>query len=234
MPEKRRFSIVALVVTLLVIAALIGTIYFLLPDAFLTQAPLIIGAALVAALVLWGILHWQAGKAIGEAIDNARIAEAQVSAPQPAIVAAPEPEPEPVKPPLAPIIERDEMPAVQLLAILQRKGRLVDFLQEDLSQFADDQIGAAVRTIHEGCRAALDETMDLEPVLDDPEGASVTLERGFDANRVRLSGVVSGEPPFRGVVRHRGWIVNKIDLPKRTKGSGDEMIVAAAEVEVGG
>ncbi|MGD1082228.1 MAG: DUF2760 domain-containing protein [Candidatus Sulfotelmatobacter sp.] len=38
--------------------------------------------------------------------------------------------------------------AVQMLALLQRDGRLVDFLEEDVSSYPDGQLGAAVRSIH--------------------------------------------------------------------------------------
>ena len=226
MPEKQRFSITALIVILLVIGALVGVLYVVIPDALMANLPVIGGSAAVAALLLWALLQWQAGAAMEQVAANAR---ASVPAPKP--VPAPAPvETKPTPPPPPP--EPDETPAIQLLAILQRKGRLVDFLQEDLSAYADDQIGAAVRPIHEGCKQALAETMTLEPVMADAEGSTVTVPPGFDATTVRLTGNVSGEPPFRGTVQHRGWRVKSIDLPKRTKRDAGAMVVAAAEVEV--
>jgi hypothetical protein len=190
------------------------------------------GSALAAALVLWLLLQWQAGAAIEQAAASA-LAAVPAAKPAPA-PATPPPAPVETKPaPPPPPVEPDETPAIQLLAILQRKGRLVDFLQEDLSAYADDQIGAAVRTIHEGCKQALAETMTLEPVMADAEGSTVTIPPGFDATAMRLTGNVSGEPPFRGTVQHRGWRVKSIDLPKRTKSDAGAMVVAAAEVEIG-
>ena len=95
--------------------------------------------------------------------------------------------------------------ATQLLAILQRDGRLVDFLMEDLAPYPDAQVGAAVRDVHAGARKALERYFTLAPVLDDEEGRPVTLERGLDAARVKVVGATGGALPARGVLRHRGW-----------------------------
>lgn len=124
--------------------------------------------------------------------------------------------------------------AVQILSILQRQGRFIDFLHEDLSPYDDAQIGAAVRSIHESCKKALDEYVELEAVRQEEEGSEVTIYAGFDASEIRLTGEVSGEPPFRGVLRHRGWRVKKIRLPRITAHVANEKIIAPAEVEVGG
>lgn len=40
--------------------------------------------------------------------------------------------------------------ALQLLALLQKEARLIDFLQEEVSQFSDEEVGAAARVIHSG------------------------------------------------------------------------------------
>ena len=121
-----------------------------------------------------------------------------------------------------------------MLAILQREGRLIDFLQEDLNQYEDAQIGAAVRNVHAGCKSAVDEHVELAPIFGEAEGSRVEVQRGFDAYSVRLSGAVSGEPPFHGTLRHRGWRVEKITLPKQTPAQAVAKVVAPAEVEVGG
>jgi hypothetical protein len=119
-----------------------------------------------------------------------------------------------------------------MLAILQRQGRLIDFLQENLSMYDDAQIGAAVRTIHEGSKQALAEHVTLEPIFTETEGSPVAVEPGFDTRAVRLTGHVVGEPPFRGELRHRGWRVVNINLPQQPGGQDKQLIVAAAEVEV--
>ncbi|MFN7133925.1 MAG: DUF2760 domain-containing protein [Myxococcales bacterium] len=121
--------------------------------------------------------------------------------------------------------------ALHLLAILQREGRLVDFLQEDVSAYGDADIGAAARAVHGGCRKALQNYLSLEPVYREPEGASITLEPGFDASRVRLTGNVVGNPPFRGSLRHHGWRAREVKLPTLPEGQ-DATIIAPAEVEL--
>ncbi len=121
--------------------------------------------------------------------------------------------------------------ALQLLALLQREGRFVDFVQEDMSSFSDAEIGGAARVVHDGCKKALDEHLPVEAVRAESEGAAVTLEKGFDATRVRLTGNVVGEPPYRGTLAHRGWRVTDVKLPKMAEGH-DAKIVAPAEVEL--
>jgi hypothetical protein len=123
-------------------------------------------------------------------------------------------------------------PAIQLLSVLQRKGRLVDFLQEDLSQYEDSQIGAAVRGIHQGCKEALADNLQLEPVLEQQEGEEVTVKPGFDPRTIRLTGNVHGDPPFRGTLRHRGWRVVRMDLPLKAPDQEKDWILVSAEVEI--
>ena len=121
--------------------------------------------------------------------------------------------------------------AVQLLAILQREGRLLDFLQEEVDGYSDAQIGAAVRDIHRGCRKALAEHMPLKPVLREKENAQVRVDPGFDPSRIRLVGNVVGDPPFTGALRHHGWRIAKVQLPSPARGT-DPSVVAPAEVEL--
>lgn len=127
--------------------------------------------------------------------------------------------------------EATEDAALQLLAILQREGRFVDFLEEDVSSFSDADIGAAARVVHDGCKKALAEHFQIAPVRDEDEGAKVTLDEGFDASAVRLTGNVVGKAPFTGTLSHRGWKVTKVVLPKLAK-DHDARIVAPAEVEL--
>lgn len=121
--------------------------------------------------------------------------------------------------------------ALRLLGSLQEEGRLVDFLEEDLGSYSDDQIGAAVRGIHEGCRKALRERIAVEPVLRGAEGETVTVEVGFDPVAIRLTGNVTGTPPFRGVLRHAGWRAVSVVVPERS--GHDPRVIAPAEVELG-
>jgi hypothetical protein len=121
--------------------------------------------------------------------------------------------------------------ALQLIGVLQKEGRLIDFLQEEIAAYDDAQIGAAVRSIHADCRRALAEHVSLERVLPGEEDSRVTVEPGFDPLRVRLVGNVTGEPPFEGVLRHHGWRAAEVKLPD-LPGSGDRTVVAPAEVEL--
>lgn len=121
--------------------------------------------------------------------------------------------------------------AVQMLVLLQRDGRLIDFFSENVSPYPDAQLGAAVRTIHETCRQALDQYLKLEPILNAEEDQPVTVEAGFDPAAIKLIGNVAGEPPLRGLLRHKGWRVKEIKLPPLPPGAG-RMVIAPAEVEL--
>ncbi len=121
--------------------------------------------------------------------------------------------------------------SLALLALLQREGRLVDFLQEDIDDYDDADIGAAVRDIHRGCRKVLRDHLTLEAVMPGEEEDAVKVQDGFDPGEIKLVGDVKGEPPFEGVLRHHGWRVTKANLPKLS-GDIDRRILAPAQVEV--
>ena len=122
--------------------------------------------------------------------------------------------------------------ALQVLGLLQREGRLVDFLRESLEEHADAQIGAAVRDIHRGCRKVLEEHLRLEPVMPGREEGPVVVPRGFDPTEVRLIGKASGDPPFRGTLVHHGWRAVDVKLPTLSDGV-DRRVLAPAEVRLG-
>jgi hypothetical protein len=121
--------------------------------------------------------------------------------------------------------------AVQMLAILQRDGRLIDFITEDIAPYKDAQIGAAARDVHESCRKAIDHYITLEPVIASEEGQPVTVEPGFDPAAIKLVGNVTGRPPLRGLLRHRGWRVARVNLAPLPESDG-RLIIAPAEVEI--
>ncbi|MGM9998431.1 MAG: DUF2760 domain-containing protein [Candidatus Bruticola sp.] len=121
--------------------------------------------------------------------------------------------------------------AVGILALLQREGRLIDFLQEDLENVPEEQIGAVVKsTVYKGCRKALKEYLTLEPVRSEEEGSDITIEEGFDPSSIRLVGKVEGNPPFKGILRHQGWRLAQANLPQSTDDDSD--IICPAEVEL--
>ena len=134
--------------------------------------------------------------------------------------------------PAAPLLK--EAPpdgALQLLGLLQREARFIDFIQEDVAAYPDADVGAAARLVHEGCRKVLSDNFSIDPVRDEEEGSAITLPQGFDAAAIRITGNVVGEPPFNGHITHRGWRVIETRLPKLA-GSHDLHIVAPAEVEL--
>lgn len=150
----------------------------------------------------------------------------------PAPAAAPVAKPAPAPAP-APTVIKEATPdaALQLLGLLQRNARFVDFVEEDIAGYADADIGAAARIVHEGCRATLRDHFAIRPVRSESEGSRVTLPAGFDAAAVRLTGNVVGEAPFSGSLTHRGWRVEEVKLPQLVK-THDARIIAPAEVEL--
>jgi hypothetical protein len=122
--------------------------------------------------------------------------------------------------------------AISLLAVLQRESRLIDFLKEDISSYADAQIGAAVRDVHRDAAAALERVVGLRPVVEQAEGSEVNLGSPVDANRFRLVGNVGAGSPARGKLQHPGWRATKLELPQYTGAAEGARVVAPAEVEV--
>jgi hypothetical protein len=174
-----------------------------------------------------GVLRLRKGGAGGAAAASAASAPTPAAAPTPAPAAAPAPAPQP-----APTLkEATPDAALQLLGLLQRDARFIDFVEEDIKGYSDADIGAAARLVHEGCRATLREHFTIRPVRDEAEGSRVTLAEGFDATSIRLTGNVVGKAPFNGSISHRGWRVDEVRLPKLT-GSHNAKVIAPAEVEL--
>jgi hypothetical protein len=135
---------------------------------------------------------------------------------------------EPPKPPEPP---RPSPEPILLLALLQREGRLVDFLLENVDGADNETLGAGVRSIHQACQKVLKEHLVLEPVLKGEERSVVEVPTGFDPSAIRLTGNVTGQPPFKGTLEHHGWRVAKININKPPPGQ-DAFVVQPAEVEL--
>jgi len=133
----------------------------------------------------------------------------------------------------APVLLKEASPdaALQLLGLLQKEARLIDFTQENLSTYSDADIGGAARVVHEGCAKVLREHFTISPVRPENEGSRITLPEGFDASAIRLTGNVVGQAPFKGSLSHRGWRATQTHLPKLTA-SHDVTVLAQAEVEL--
>lgn len=146
----------------------------------------------------------------------------------PAIVAAPPPTP------AAPAKADAQSEIVHFLAILQEKGRFVDFIMEDVTPYTDAQIGAGARVVHQGCKSVFKEMLSLSPALDGKENTTVTIESGFDPERIRLVGKVGAQAPFSGKLVHKGWRVESMKLPQFiTDSTGKKAsVIAPAQVEL--
>jgi hypothetical protein len=127
--------------------------------------------------------------------------------------------------------EKVHASGLMLLAAFQREGRLVDFLQQDTAGFSDEDIGAAARVVHSGCRKVVRQFFDLTSAAAGDEGAPMTVPAGFDTERIRLTGNVSGKPPFKGALKHHGWIATQVRMPSISDNL-DPRVIAPAEVEL--
>ena len=175
------------------------------------------GLSILCGMVLWLVL-----KSVARGIDSSTVApksSAKQSVAKPAE-------------------KRDDQQALRnqrlflhLLGVLQREGRFVDFLQEDIEIYEDDQIGAAVRNIHSSCRKVINKTLPIKPIAEGDEGEQITVEKGFDPDAIKLTGRVTGDPPFRGIIRHKGWRAQKLELPDLSA-IKDPTIISPAEVEI--
>ena len=120
---------------------------------------------------------------------------------------------------------------LRLLSLMQESSRFVDFLKEDLSAFDDAQVGAAVRKIHEECGNCLEDLVTVRPIMEEMEGARITIPQGYDPSKIKVVGKVKGQPPYSGILVHKGWKAHKRSLPKAI---GDQVadVICPAEVEV--
>jgi hypothetical protein len=122
---------------------------------------------------------------------------------------------------------------LSFLAILQARGRLVDFLMDDINAHGDAQVGAAARVVHAGCKAVLQEHFRICPVREESEGSAVQIAAGYAADEYRLLGRISGPAPFSGVLVHHGWKTDAVNLPRILRSSTDRLpTIAPAEVEL--
>ncbi len=156
-----------------------------------------------------------------------------IIAQRPKIVTPAQALPEPNQLPVAkPPENKTDADVVNFLAIFQEKGRLIDFLMDDIAGYSDAQVGAAGRVLHEGCKAALLEHFGIKPIREEGEGAKVTVPPQYAPDDYRLVGRISGEPPFTGTLVHHGWKAEWVKLPRLVTTSGRLPAIAPAEVEV--
>lgn len=207
----RAVSILAVLLALAANIVLALNTRGLLPEVTAFQ-PYLLGAAIVLGIIaLLAILTWRSGT----------LARRQVAA------EAPRPVPAPTHG------NQAEAEIVSFLATLQERGRLVDFLMDDINTYDDAQVGAAARVVHAGCKAALQEHFRIQPVRQESEGSTVQVAAGYAADEYRLLGKISGHAPFSGVLVHRGWKTESVKLPRVLRASPDRLpTIAPAEVEL--
>ena len=205
------------------------------PPSFFSRIAIAIGsffAILGNAQLAGGVSRLRAGEALAADVPAPEPKEVRIEVPVEKIVETR------VEVPVEKIIERTvqlrvptDTAALQVLGLLQREARFVDFVQEDVASYTDAEIGAAARVVHEGCRKVLKEHFTLAPVREETEGSRITVSPGFDTTAIRLTGNVVGQAPFTGTLAHRGWKVTQMQLPQLTDEKAAE-IVAQAEVEL--
>jgi len=147
-----------------------------------------------------------------------------------------EPAPAPAIEPPAPVPVAKPAPirseALTLLAALQRDARFIDFIQEPVASYTDEQIGAAVRSIHDECAKTLARIFALEPLRAEPEGAEIRVPADFDSAQFRLVGNVASGAALTGTLAHPGWRATKCELPEWTGREESALVVAPCELEV--
>ena len=141
---------------------------------------------------------------------------------------------EPIRPgPPAPAAPRADAEIVSFLAILQEKGRLVDFLMDDINAYNDAQVGAAARVVHAGCKGVLQEHFNIHPLRTEDEGSTVQVPAGYTADEYRLVGRIAGQAPFSGVLVHPGWKTDMVKLPQLLPSTHGQLpAIAPAEVRL--
>lgn len=196
------------VLAAIVTVALLGATF--VPEAAPYHGQAIMGALGAAVLVLLLVLLLPTGK------QEAPPAKAEAAKP----IAVPPP------------ANQAEAEVIAFLAALQEKGRLVDFLMDDIAAYGDGQVGAAARVVHAGCRTVLMEHFAIQPVRTEAEGSKVTVAAGYHPDEYRLIGSLKGEAPFAGTLIHRGWRTEQVKLPRIVQ-KGDRLpAIAPAEVEI--
>ncbi|NOX34609.1 MAG: DUF2760 domain-containing protein [Deltaproteobacteria bacterium] len=197
---------------------LVKNIELVSSNFYLWVVPVVTGGILLCGLVLWLILRSSMSKTFNEIVTKKGEMSFRGKAKKDFVDQK---------------IEQDRKRRLFLhsLSVLQRDGRLLDFFDEDLSLYEDEQIGAAVRSIQEDCKKTIRKYVDPKPVIEREEGEMVSIEPGFDIDSIKLVGNVAGEPPFEGVLKHRGWKAGKKEIPKLSE-IQDSTIIIPAEVEI--
>ena len=198
----------------ILVTVLLGLLW---APALAPQKDILSGAALAGSVLLAGTLVF----ALNRTEEPRKPGVSPVAAPAPGRVAP------------APVAGgREGVEAIGLLSALQENGRLVDFLMDDITAYPDAQVGVAARIVHQGCRAVLDQCFAIIPACESAEGATISVPVSYRGDEYRLSGTLSGKPPFTGTVVHRGWKSPAVKLPRMVPPDRGIPNIAPTEVEV--
>lgn len=139
-------------------------------------------------------------------------------------------EPQPA-PEARPTFSASPEQAIQLMGLFQKEGRLLDFLQEDIAPYSNEEVGAAIRDIHSGCNKVLAEHFAIRRVVTETEGSQFEVNEGFDPSAIEILGAPESKAPYKGELVHAGWYVDEVNLPSLAEGA-DPNVIAPAQVEV--
>ena len=105
---------------------------------------------------------------------------------------------------------RADAEIVNFLAMLQARGRLVDFLMDDIN--AHDATGWSSRA-RGPCRMQDRPAGALPnlPVRAESEGSTVQVAAGYSPDEYRLLGKSSSPAPFSGALVHHGWKTDAVN-----------------------
>lgn len=137
----------------------------------------------------------------------------------------------------APIATKDEddTSIVTFISMLQEKGRILDFAMDDIEKYSDEEVGRVARVVHQGIRDVFVSTTGVRPLHKGLEGEVIKINENDDFSMYKMLGTGTGNPPFSGTVVHRGWIAEKLVIPKsslKSSTNSASKIIQAVEIEV--
>ena len=117
-----------------------------------------------------------------------------------------------------------------LLSLMQKEARFLDFVQEEIEELPDAQVGAVCKRIHKDLKKLFKDFLKIEPVFDSRENETVSIAEGFEPSEIQLSGEIDKKPPFKGILKHKGWMVDSLNLPKRSASARTKIQIGRAHV----
>lgn len=127
-----------------------------------------------------------------------------------------------------------EEQVLKFLSLLQKKGRFLDFLMDEVAKRPDQQVGAVARVVHQGCSDVLKDFFEIKPVLEEAEGTQVEWNAEQTSKEIKVLG--ESLESTSGKLMHKGWLTQKVELPEVVDSQayrvGNKRIIVPAEVQV--